>query len=713
MRTSVVLAALFACSGGSTLRLVDPFTGTAGGDSSKPISAGPGNTFPGAVVPWGMVSVSPHNDRSAPAGYRRGAPAFYGFGHVHLSGVGCPALGHVVVAATTGELAFDDDQRGSPYSDEAAAPGWYHVRLARYAITADATATRRTGLSRFVFPARTGDANVLVDAGAGAEHSSARVVSTSEIEGKVTAGGFCDQHDEHTLYFVARTSKPAISTGTWRDGAYLRFTTAHGEPIEVAVGVSYVDLDGARRNLDRELDWDFTRVRRRAEEAWQHALGRIEVDGGTAEQQTVFETALYHSLLHPNVFSDVDGRFTGGDRRVHAATGRDRYSVFSLWDTYRTLHPLLSLVWPDVQREMARTLVDLARELGHMPRWELAGADTGVMVGDPGAIVLADTYVRGVRDFGVEAAYPSLLAQAITFASARPGQVAFLHHGFIPHDDTAGDWVFGTVATSLEYDLADAALAALASTLGHDRDAARLRALSLGDRALFDPAARHVRPRNADGSWLAPFDPAATCCDKPWPESGGPGFVEGSAWTYDFFALHDVDDLIARYGGPRELVARLDEMFAGGHFALGNEPDFATPYLYALAGRSDRSATLVRALVARFRDAPDGLPGNDDAGALSAWLVWSALGLYPVIPGVPRYWIGSPLFARATLHLAGGRFTIIADDNAPDHPYVQSAQLDGRPLERPYLDHAELTRGGTLRLRMGPRPGPPPWGPAR
>jgi predicted alpha-1,2-mannosidase len=708
MRSSVVIAVAAAC-GGQHASLVDPFVGTAGGSAGAPISSGPGNTFPGAVVPWGMVSVSPHDDRAAPAGYRHGAPLLYGFGHVHLSGVGCPELGHVLVSATTGPVERD---AATPYRDEAAHPGWYRVELSRYGIVAEATATQRAGMLRFAFPA--GDANIVVDASHGAVKSRGgyvRVVSPSELEGEITAGGFCDQHNEHTLWFVIRTSKPALASGTWTDDrAYLRFASA-GESIEVAVGVSYVDLDGARENLGELAGWDFDAVRRRAERAWEKALARVEVEGGTAEQQRVFATALYHALLHPNVFSDADGRYRGADGRVHAE-GHDRYTVYSLWDTYRTLHPWLSLVYPEIQREMARSLVGIAREAGALPRWELAGADTGVMVGDPATIVLADTYLRGVRDFGVEAAYPTMLRQATEVTPARPGHAALLQHGFIPYDDTGGDWVFGTVSTTLEYELADAALASLARALGRDRDADRLHELSLGYRSLFDPTTGHLRPRNADGSWLSPFDPAATCCDKPWPESGGPGFVEGSAWTYDFAPLHDLDHAIARYGGAEAFAAHLDEHLAR-HFALGNEPDFATPYLYALAGHPDRTAAVVRALAAQFRDAPDGLPGNDDAGALSAWFVWTALGLYPVRPGEPRYWIGSPLFDRATLHLPGGDFTIVADDNAPDHVYVQSAELDGHPLARAYLDHDELARGGTLHLHMGAQPGPPPWGPPR
>jgi predicted alpha-1,2-mannosidase len=723
---SLVLVLLVACGRVTPVELVDPFVGTGGGRADTPISAGPGNTFPGAVVPWGMVSVSPHGDPHAPSGYRRGAPLLYGFGHVHLSGVGCPELGEVVVAATTGELAFDEAQRASPYRGEIARAGYYRVELARFGITVEATAARRAGLLRFRFPA--GDANLLVDASHGSVPSRGgfvRVVSQQEIEGSVTAGGFCDQGNQHTLYFVVRASKPGMA-GTWSAGrratearvdgtdvgAYVRLATGEDESIEVAVGVSYVDLAGARANLaDLGAHAAFEDVRRRAERAWHDALDRVVVAGGTPDQQRTFYTALYHALLHPNVFGDVTGRYRSADGGV-CTTAHERYTVYSLWDTYRTLHPLLSLVYPEVQRDMARTIVEIADESGWLPKWELAGGESGVMVGDPAMIVVADTYARGIRDFGVELAYPRLLAGAFTGDGNRnrPGHAAYLRDGFIAHD--AEPTVFGSVSTTLEYALADAALATLADALGHPGDAERLTARSRGYRALFDPQTRVFRPRNADGSWLEPFDPGATCCDKPWPESGGPGFVEGSAWSYAFFALHDLDHLIAQHGGAAGFVARLDEHFAHHRFALGNEPEMSVPYLYAIAGRADRTAELVHALADQFRATPDGLPGNDDAGALSAWYVWAALGLYPAIPTDPRYWIGSPLFSRATLHLPGGDFTIVAE-RCGDCIYVQAAELDGKSLARPYLWHREIASGGTLRLRMGSRPGPPPWGPAR
>ena len=657
----LVVLALVGCAHAANPFGVDPFIGTGGGDPNAPISKGPGNTFPGAVVPWGMVSVSPHNDPKAPSKYTFDKPNISGFGHVHLSGVGCPDLGEVVLSATLG-----DADPASPYSGERAHPGYYAVRLDRFGIVAELSATPRAGISRFTFPA--GDARLSFDRG--------RVVSPTEIEGTSEGGGFCSQSNRHTVHFVARFSQPAATRGP----NWLGFRTAAGERITVAVGVSYVSIEGARRNLDREIPTlDFEAVRHAAERDWTAALSRVRIEGGTPEQRTVFYTALYHMLIHPNVFSDVDGAYIAMRRSgVRFARDYTRHTVYSLWDTYRTLHPFLTLVYPERQRDMVRSMVEMYRESGWLPKWELAGDETHVMVGDPAVIVIADSYLRGLRGFDVDAAWEAVHKHTMLAQDndVRPGHAAYLARGFIPQDDAG---IFGSVATALEYSLADYAAGRFAAALG-EPDAAALLARSHAWESTFDGQLQH--PRKRDGAWLAPFDPFATCCDKPWPESGGPGFVEGSAWQYTFFVPHDVERLVARLGAAR-FAANLQALFDRHRFDLGNEPDFAHPYLFThVAGEEARTQPLVRALLAEFRDTPDGLPGNDDAGALSAWYVWSALGLYPTCPASNQYDLGSPLFDRATI----GNLTIVRRTGRGPH----------------HVDHAMVARGGTLIINVLP-----------
>jgi predicted alpha-1,2-mannosidase len=710
---------------------VDPFIGTGGGGAATPISGGPGNTFPGALVPFGMVSVSPHNDLHAPSGYRAGAPRLYGFGQVHLSGVGCPDLGNILVAATTGALKTTAAGYASRYANEVAWPGYYKVDLADSSVRAEATATTRAGLLRFTFPARHGDANLIVDVGHALARSVAgrvRIVSDDELEGWDKSGGFCGMDNRQTVHFVARFSKPARARGTFRGatpsareaeegtdlGAWLRFDTAAGEPILVKLGISYVSVENARANLDREIPgWDFDGVRRAAGQAWTEALSRIRVVGGSHAERTRFYTALYHMLIHPNVFSDANGDYPSmRNGSIRRAEGYTRYSVFSLWDTYRLEHPFLALVYPERQLDMVRSMIEMYREGGWLPKWELAGNETHVMVGDPAAIVIADSWLRGVRGFDVDTAWEAVRKHASTGAGndIRPGAAAYLRWGFIPEDDHDGEWVFGSVSTALEYALADWALARFADGLGHKAEAAAWRKRAGAYQRYFDPALDLLRPRNRDGSWLTPFDPRALCCDKPWPESGGPGFVEGNAWHYTFFVPHDLAGLERLFGGPAAFVDRLQTFFEQGMFSLGNEPDLGFPYLFTVVdGEAWRTQRLVRELLGRFGDGPSGLPGNDDAGVLSAWYVWSAIGLYPLCPASNEYAIGSPLFERVTLSLSprfhrGGSFTIDTANQSPSSPYVRAAWLDGAPHHGSRLDHERLVRGGTLLLDMSPEP---------
>jgi len=694
-------------------RRVDPFIGTAD----------EGNTFPGAVAPWGMVSVSPHtvlssplafltSDPVAPSGYLPDAPFLHGFGLTHLSGVGCPGLGTPVVAATTGRLGVEPEAYRSAYEDEVASPGHYAVTATDFALRIEATASTRTGRIRVRPQSPDAHLNVLFDTGEkiswGGPGGAVAVVSDREVSGSSEIGGFCAQDGARTVHFFARASRPAVDSGTWkggaadgqpmrtgdRVGAFLRFDG--GDEVEIAVGVSYVSVANAKANLEAEGDGlGFDDVRRDTLADWERALSRIDVDGGTEAEQTIFYTALYHALLHPNMISDHNGEHpVMGSATASVARGYTRYSVFSLWDTFRTVHPLLTLAYPERQRDMLASIEAMSAESGRPPKWELASREVDMMVGDPAAIVVADSWAKGLKVADLPALF-TVMNRAASDPSHRAGSAAYIGQGYIPMEEAASVW--GPVSTQLEYNYADWALARLAEAIGETAASVTLDARATSYRTSFDSQSGLLRPRNADGSWYEPFEPDAMQGSQFVGRSGGPGYVEGTAWTYAFHVPHDVEGLIALHGGPDLFVERLQSMFDTDRFTMWNEPDIAYPYLFArIDGEAWRTQRAVREIMADdFGVGVDGLPGNDDAGALSAWYVFSAIGLYPDCPGRPRYTLGSPIFSRVVI----GDLVIEAPDNGPDRPYVRSARLNGAPLTDFTVPHEALA-GGLLELTM-------------
>ena len=717
-------------SASSVARFVDPFIGTHGD----------GNTFPGATVPWGMTAPSPHTRQPSPAdfytagglaaaGYVDDDPQIHGLGLTHLSGAGCPDLGAPVVAAVTGALPTIDFPRyGATRRNERAWPGYWAAELVEPGVRVEATATSRGAAFRF-FAAK-GDPTILVDAARSlswfGNDGSVHLVSPRELEGWSQTGGFCVQPNQQKVYFVARFDRDAAAAGTWKDdapsdateadgvvGGWFRFSVDRGRTIELVVGVSYVSVDGARANLEAELAGRrFDELRLAAQDAWEAALGRIRVEGASDADKTTFYTALYHALLHPSLAGDVDGshqRF-GGNGTVDVDPDHPRYHVFGLWDTYRTVHPLLALVYPDVQRPMVRSLLDMTIEASAPPMWELAGYEVQMMVGDPADIVLADAAQKGLLDVErARTAWPILQAAALDTSSKkphRPGNASYRALGYVPIDEE--DSVWGPVSTTLEYALADDALVALGGALGVAVDPA-LAAGASSWQKLVDPSTLLFRPRHADGSWLDPFDPDAIDGSHPQKRSGGPGFVEGTAWHYAFFAPHAVAAHAAATGGDDAYVARLQSVFDSDRFVLWNEPDLAYPYLFThFSGQGWRTAAAVRDARPRFfTPAHDGIPGNDDTGALSAWYVFSALGFYPDVPDGADYALGTPLFARATLSLPGGAtFVIDSPHPTPGSVFITAADLDGRPVGQ-RLAYTDVVAGGTLHLTLGETPPSP------
>jgi predicted alpha-1,2-mannosidase len=696
---------------------VDPFIGTAGD----------GQTFPGAVVPWGMASPSPHTTLTTAAdavsglfvnsGYQHGAPMMRGFGLTHLNGVGCPDLGLPVVAPTVGVPPATFDDYASTYRNEVAHAGYYAVELGDRGMIAEMTATPRTGVFRFWFPEGE-PANIVVDPARGVswvrnQAEFPEELRTDEISGSAGFGRFCVSSEGGRLYFVARLDRPADRValvdpdGTAGEAMALwRYDRAPTEPVTMWVGLSWVSIEEARANLDAE-QLPFEGARDASALAWQQSLSRIEVSGGSEADETRFYTALYHALIHPSILHDISGTYPKFSRdEIGQAGDGARYTVLSLWDTYRTLHPLLTLVYPETQLEILRSMQDMALAAGAPPKWELIGEEVQMMVGDPAAIVFADSYAKGLTDFDASAVY-EVLRGAADRPEHRPGSEEYLDLGFVSMD--MADSVWGPVSTTLEYAVADWSLAELARALGRDEDVDALLERASSYAGFYDADTGTLRPKNRDGSFLEPFDPDAIEGSFPL-RLGGPGYVEGTAWHYAFFAPHDMDGLIA-LNGEAAFVDRLQWVFDTDRFVMWNEPDMGYPYLFTFVdGEAHRTQREVRSAMERyFGTGPDGLPGNDDVGALSAWFVFSAIGFYPVTPGLPEYRIGSPLFDHVTIHLSeahhgGETFVIEALDNGPGNIFVGEASLDGRSLSAPVLSHEAITEGGALRLQMTATP---------
>jgi predicted alpha-1,2-mannosidase len=526
---------------------------------------------------------------------------------------------------------------------------------------------------------------------------------------------------------VAQFSKPALSMGTWKDGkvdnsdeqsgrgigAFFSFSTAGIEPIVVKVGISYVSVENARLNLQKEVSgWDFDAIRTEAKKYWQSEFSRIYVEG-REEKLKIFYTALYHMMIHPSVFSDVNGEYQGMNHSgIKTATDYTRYSVFSLWNTYRNLHPFLALFYPERELDMVKSLTEMAKESGWMPRFEVAGNDTQVMVGDPAVPVIVDSYLQGVEGFDVASAYDSLVKSLDSNDnSVYGGLKSLLQYGYIPKNDNSKDRLWGTVSTSLEYAYDYWCLAQLAKKLKKDDDYKKYIHLSGVYRNFYDPSTNFLRPKNRDGSWFSPFDPLATSGDQSWKGSGGPGYVEGSAWQYLFAVPQDMDGLKMLLGGDSVFVDRLQECFDGGHYDATNEPDIAWPYLFdEVPHESWRTQKQVREIMEKdYNITPDGLPGNDDGGTLSAWYLWSALGFYPVCPASNSYAIGSPIFKLVQIHTnksfyPGGVLTLKSINNSDRNCYIRSILVNGEDYKSSRFKHETLVSGDTIVFKMDSEP---------
>lgn len=728
--------------------LVNPFIGTSNY----------GATHPGAVLPAGMASVVPFN-----VAYKKGTENVFekdsewhsrtyvhenrfltGFAHVNLSGVGCPELGSILLMPTTGELEFDAEQYGSTYHDEVAKPGYYRLDLDKYEVACEMSATLRSGISRYHFPA--GQANVLLNLGLGLSNETGamlRVVSDQEVEGFKMIGTFCyNPEDVRPVYFVARLSKSAQRFGAWKKmpkygdlegawtqyndaykpyenytrelagediGAWFSYDFAEAQTIEVQIGISYTSIENARQNLQAEqVGFDFEAIAQNARNSWNEKLSRIALKGGSQEDQIIFYSALYHTLLHPNILQDANGDYPSMEgNRILNAGGKNRYTVFSLWDTYRNVHPFLSLVYPDLQLEMVNSMLEMYRESGWLPKWELLGMETAVMVGDPATPVLADTYLRGLKAFDLELAYEAARKAAMTMENnpLRPGNLYYDSLGYIPENSLAKVW--GTVSTTLEYNISDWNLAQMAKILGKTSDYDYFLRRSQSYRHYFDTETKMLRPRMKNGQWLTPFNPEAGKNFEPVI-----GFVEGNAWQYRFYVPHDIPGMIQLVGGEEAFYQALTDCFATNNYDMANEPDITYPYLFNyLPGKASKTQETVRLLIRQYYyNAPAGLPGNDDTGTLSVWLLFSMMGLYPDCPGSTQYTLTSPVFDQVSIALdsryyPGKQLVLSSKNNLGDKtPYIHKIYWNGKPHKGFFIDHHQLVKGGELLFELKDKP---------
>ncbi len=723
---------------------VDPFIGTTNF----------GTTNPGALRPGGMMSVVPFNvmgsdinvydkdKRWWSAPYEYSNKYFTGYAHVALSGVGCPEASSLLVMPTTGELNVDYTSYGSEYTDEIATPGYFSNRLTKYGIKTEVTATTRSSCERYTFPA--GKGHILLNLGEGLTNESGamvRRVSEHEIEGVKLLGTFCyNPGAVFPIYFVMHVNRRPSSSGYWKkqpllqgveadwtvdDGTYKLYKNYNreiagdnigyffsfddlkeGDQVTVRMGVSFVSMENARENLNKEqhgLTFDQLRIMARKE--WNDDLSRIRVSGGTDEQKRIFYTALYHALIHPNVVSDYNGEYPKMESGITAKAPYTRYTIFSLWDTYRNLHQLLTLVYPERQTNMLRTMVDMYKEWGWLPKWELYGRETFTMEGDPAAIVIADSYVKGLRDFDYKTAYEAMLKSATTPGAEnpiRPDIDPYVEKGYIPlgffANDLSGD---NSVSHALEYCLADYAISQMADSLGDKKAAKLFKKRSQSYRNYFCKEYGTLRPLTKEGKFLEDFD-ATT--GKNFENV--PGFHEGSAWSYTFAVPHDIDGLTRLMGGKKGFIKSLQYVFDEKHYDPANEPDIVYPYLFSrVKGEEWRTQREVKTLLdSCFTAAPNGIPGNDDTGTMSAWAIFSMMGFYPDTPSEPYYTLTTPVFDRIEIDTERGTVTIEAERPTADCHYIESMTLGNAPLKKYRITHNELLNKRNLKFKLKAQP---------
>lgn len=720
-----------------------------------------GHAFPGASVPFGFVQLSPDTDTISYelngkyngevyrycAGYQYDDPTIVGFSHTHFSGTGHSDLGDFLIMPTQGPLKLNpgtDDKPGSGYrsryshSTEKAEPAYYSVMLDDYGIKAELTATTRVGIHKYTFP-KAGQGHILLDLMSGIYNYPEKNVWTFlRVENDTLVTGYRQTNGwarTRTVYFAMVFSKPishygqrkydqAVYRGFWRKfdetqdfpemaGRQIRtwfdFDVKESEAVIIKFALSPVSTVGALKNLIAEAPgWDFDTYRKQGQDTWNRELGKIRVETMNDEHKRVFYTALYHAFLSPVNFMDVDGMYRGLDQNDHQAIGFTNYTVFSLWDTYRALHPLFNIIQPKRNADMVKSMMAHYDQSIHkmLPVWSHYANENWCMIGYHSVSVLVDAYIKG--NLNMEPA--KLLEAMVNTASYAKydGLGYYMILGYVPEDKNGS-----SVSKTLEYAYDDWCIAEFAKKIGNQAVYEQFKARSENYKNVYDPAIRYMRPKLSDGKWKSGFNPLST---------HDQGFIEGNAWNYSLFVPHQVDRMIQMMGGSKLFIRHLDSLFtmklddsffAGteditrdgliGNYVHGNEPSHHVPYLYNWAGAPQKTQERVRMIMeTMYHDAPDGLCGNDDAGQMSAWYIFSALGFYPVCPGSDQYAIGSPLVKSATLKLENGKILEIETVNqSPENVHVKKVLINGTAIKRNYLTHTEIAYGGKIIFIMG------------
>ena len=706
-------------------KFVDPFIGTAKH----------GHTFPGAVVPFGMVQLSPDNGTSGwdwCSGYNYADSVIIGFSHTHLSGTGIGDLCDIlfmpaILSANTNADSTKLINLHSYFShkDESASPGYYSVLLKSFNIKAELTATKRAGFQKYTFP-KSNNSVIVLNLG----HSlnwdkttkdSLKILNDNTIAGyRFSTGWAKDQR----VFFAAKFSKPfksyliyidnkienneKASTGKYVIGVF-KFITKPGEVIYVKTGISSASAEGAMENLDKEIPgWNFSKVKYAAADSWRKELSKIKIETPDKDLEKTFYTALYHTMIEPSLFSDIDGKFKGADGKVHKAKGYNQYTVFSLWDTFRAEHPLFTIIEQNRVNDFVRSMLAHYEETGLLPVWELEGNETNTMIGYHAVPVIADAILKGFHGFNIEEAFKAMKTSAM---QDHFGLKYYKKMGYIPADKENE-----SVSKTLEYAYDDWCIAQTAKCLHKDQNYNYFMKRAGFYKNLFDKSTGFMRGKDSDGKWVVPFDPR-------FSNHQHAVYTEGDAWQWDWFVPQNVNGLINLMGGKEKFVSKLDSLFSQssivegshsspdisgmvGQYAQGNEPSHHIAYLYDYAGKPWKTQKVVRHICEDlYTDSTDGLCGNDDCGQMSAWYVFSSIGFYPVNPAQGIYVIGSPMFNKVTIDVGRGKKFIVEAQNASkENKYIQSAELNGKKINRTYIYHKEILDGGTLIFKMENKP---------
>ena len=695
---------------------IDPFIGTGFH----------GHTYPGATVPFGAVQLSPDTragNWDACAGYHYDDSTLTGFSHTHLSGTGCIDLGDLLIRPTTQTVDPSRQPMYAPaafrHEDEKAEAGYYAVLLHEEGIRAELTATAHTGVHRYTFP-KESTPTVIVDLkhSLDNEHiyeSSLQVVNPHEITGMRNTRGWSDNQ---RIYFVIQCSQPfekatLVSNQKALEGkeaegtdlqALLKFKDHTSEPIVMKVGLSIVSVENARENLQAEVEgFDFDAVKQAAYHTWNDAVSAIKVEGGTEEQKTNFYTALYHSMVVPNVVSDVNGQYRRHDQTIgQLPQGAVQYSTFSLWDTFRAWNPMMTLIDTTLVTNMIHSFLHIYDASGELPLWPLSAGETGTMIGYHSASVIADAYMKGIRGFDAEKALEALV---VSSEKNQKGADYYISKGFIPSNIKKE-----SISCLLEFAYDDWCIAQLAQALGKQEIYDTYIRRSQQYLNVFDGATRFFRPKRMDGNWETPFN----------PNEVGRAYTEATAWQYRFFVPHDVNGMVQLFGGKEAFTSALDDIFHTdaqvdgdlvditgliGQYAHGNEPSHHIAYLYNYIGQPWKTQAMTRRLLDEmYAPTPEGIVGNEDCGQMSAWYILSSLGLYAVCPGSNEFTFTTPLFEKATLQLANGKTLTITANHPEKNLYIDKVELNGKEIETNFVTYEQLMGGGELHFSLTDQP---------